>query len=105
VPILSIYGTADETITPDLAACVFNRYKTDQVNVSVCMVPTGTHGSTLDIEADYVDRWIASLTLGAAAPAPCQYNQNNLVANEAGVLDPGDDAGTPIPCNSLVPTN
>ncbi len=105
VPILSLYGAQDQTITPDLAACVFRRYKTDNADVTVCLDPNAGHSSLVSMRADYVNQWIDALTLGGTAPPPCQYNQNNLVQNEAGVLDPGDDAGTPFPCNSLVPPN
>ena len=94
VPILSLWGGMDRTITPDLAACVFNRYKADNANVTVCVDPASTHGSIVTSHADYVNQWIAAVTLGATAPAACRYNQTNLSANEAGALDIGDDAGT-----------
>ncbi len=105
IPILSLYGAQDQTITPDLAACVFNRYSSDGANVTGCLSPTDSHSGLVATHADYVNQWIAWKALGAAAPAPCPYNQNNLVANEAGVLDLSDDAGTPYPCNALVQSN
>jgi pimeloyl-ACP methyl ester carboxylesterase len=95
VPILSLYGLQDQTITPDLAACVFDRYAADNASYSVCVQPTAGHSSLVSMSADYVNQWIAWKTLGAAQPAACPADQSALV----------DDSGAPIPCNSLVPTN
>jgi pimeloyl-ACP methyl ester carboxylesterase len=103
IPILSLYGAQDQTITPDLAACVFDRYASDQANVTVCLDPTAGHSSLVAFQADYVNQWIAALVNGGAQPAPCKYNQNNLVEDDAGVVSPGDDAGKPVQCNTLVP--
>jgi pimeloyl-ACP methyl ester carboxylesterase len=95
VPILSLYGLEDQTITPDLAACVFDRYAADNATYSVCVQPTAGHSSLVAMSADYVNQWIAWKTLGGPQPAACPANQTALV----------DDAGVPIPCNTLVPSN
>jgi pimeloyl-ACP methyl ester carboxylesterase len=95
VPILSLYGLQDQTITPDLAACVFDRYQADNATYTVCVQPTAGHSSLVAISADYVNQWIAWKTLGGAQPAACPADQSALV----------DDSGAPIPCNGLVPSN
>jgi pimeloyl-ACP methyl ester carboxylesterase len=95
VPILSMYGGHDETITPDVAACVFTRYKADGLNYKVCFDPAGGHSSIVSVRADYVNDWIAARTLGAPEPSACPNDENALK----------DDAGTPIPCNALLPPN
>jgi pimeloyl-ACP methyl ester carboxylesterase len=93
VPILSLYGLEDQTITPDLAACVFDRYASDNANYTVCVQPTAGHSSLVAMSSDYVNQWIAWKTLGGPQPAACPANQSALV----------DDSGAPIPCYSLVP--
>jgi pimeloyl-ACP methyl ester carboxylesterase len=95
IPILSLYGGMDHTITPDLAACVFQRYKTDSLKYKVCLDPNGGHSSIVAYRADYVNDWIAARTLGAAEPAACPSDETSLK----------DDAGAPVQCNSLVPPN
>ena len=95
VPILSLYGLEDQTITPDLAACVFDRYQSDNANYTVCVEPTAGHSSVVSLRADYVNQWIAWKTLGGPQPAACADNQTALV----------DDSGAPIACNGLVPSN
>ena len=89
VPILSLYGGQDTTITPDLAACVFDRYKADKVTYKVCFDPAGTHNTIVSVRADYVNDWIAARALGAAEPAACPNDESALK----------DDAGAPVPCN------
>jgi pimeloyl-ACP methyl ester carboxylesterase len=93
VPLLSLYGGKDTTMTPDLAACVFDRYKADQLNYKVCFDPAGSHGSILSVRADYVADWIAAKTLGGADPGACPNDEKALT----------DDAGAPVPCNKLLP--
>jgi pimeloyl-ACP methyl ester carboxylesterase len=95
IPILSLYGGQDTTITPDLAACVFDRYKADGANYKVCFDPAGSHSAIVSLRADYVNQWIAARTLGATEPAACPNDESALK----------DDAGTPIPCNPSLPPN
>lgn len=95
VPILSLYGGQDQTITPDIAACVFTRYKADNANYKVCFDPAGSHSSIVSVRADYVNDWIAARALGGAEPAACPNDESALK----------DDAGAPIPCNSILPPN
>jgi pimeloyl-ACP methyl ester carboxylesterase len=92
VPILDVYGTADATITPDLATCVWNRLTADQANYATCLVPGGTHSGILGTTAAYVADWIAARTLGEAEPASACAKQVLL-----------DDMGKPVACNPLLP--
>ena len=94
-------------------ACVIQRlgaptasYPTgDNVNLTFCLDPAYGHEGIVRAHASDVADWIAAQTLGEPQPAPCQYNQNNLLDNEAGVVDPADDAGTPVPCATPPPNN
>ncbi len=95
VPILSLYGGGDETITPDIAACVFTRYKADTANYKVCFDPAGTHPSIVSLRADYVNDWIAARSLGGAEPAACPSDESALK----------DDAGAAVQCNGNLPPN
>jgi pimeloyl-ACP methyl ester carboxylesterase len=95
VPVLSLYGGQDTTITPDIAACVFGRYKADTLNYKVCFDPAASHSGIVSLQSSYVNDWIAARTLGAAEPAACPSDESALK----------DDAGAPVPCNPLVPPN
>ncbi len=101
VPILLLYGDADETITPDLMACVMDRLSADGANYRLCYDadPVG-HSGILAARADTVADWIAAQTLGGTAPTACPP----VPADEAGVPLLTDDAGAPIPCNPLEST-
>lgn len=81
VPLLLVYGLDDTTVTPDRITCAIDRLKTDAANLKVCAVPGEGHASALSAKGDYVSDWIASLTLGVAAPADC-------AKNETGIVDP-----------------
>lgn len=81
VPLLLVYGLDDTTVTPDRITCAIDRLKADAANLKVCAVPGEGHSSALSAKGDYVSDWIASLTLGVAAPADC-------AKNETGILDP-----------------
>jgi pimeloyl-ACP methyl ester carboxylesterase len=94
-PLLVLYGGEDTTISNGLARCVFDRLTTDNANYKVCFEPTADHGGIVRMRADYVNDWIASLTLGAAAPTACPEDQTNLV----------NDAGAPIKCSTPPPNN
>jgi pimeloyl-ACP methyl ester carboxylesterase len=94
-PLLVLYGGEDTTISNGLARCVFDRLTTDNANYKVCFEPTADHGGIVRVRADYVNDWLANLTLGAAAPTACPEDQSNLV----------DDAGAPIKCQTPPPNN
>jgi len=78
-PLLMVYGLADDTIPPNRITCAIDRLKTDGANMTVCGVPGEGHGSVLGAKGDYVSDWIASLTLGAAAPAKCEKDETAIV--------------------------
>ena len=94
-PLLVLYGGQDTTISNGLARCVFDRLTSDNANYKVCFEPTADHGGIVRIRADYVNDWIANLTLGAAAPTACPDDQSNLV----------NDAGAPVKCSTPPPNN
>ena len=94
-PLLVLYGGQDTTITPDRAACVFERLASDGATDSVCFEPTADHGGIVRMRADYVNDWIANLTLGAALPGACTEDQSGLV----------DDAGAAVKCATPPPNN
>lgn len=94
-PLLVLYGGHDTTIVPGLARCVFDRLTTDNANYKVCFEPGTDHGGIVRLRADYVNDWIASVALGAPAPAACAENQSGLV----------DDAGAPVTCEVPPPNN
>jgi hypothetical protein len=94
VPILDVYGTEDDTITPDLATCVFERLTADKTNFTTCIVPGASHSSTLGQVGDYVGDWIASITLGEKMP-------DSVCSKQVLV----DTMGKPVTCNPLLPTN
>jgi pimeloyl-ACP methyl ester carboxylesterase len=113
IPFLIEYGGQDQTIPPERMACVVQRlgpptatYPTgDNVNLTFCLDPPYGHEGIVRAHASDVADWIAAQTLGGPQPAPCAYNQNNLVDNEAGVLDPADDGGVPVLCATPPPNN
>ncbi|MBX3210258.1 MAG: alpha/beta fold hydrolase [Labilithrix sp.] len=79
-PILMMYGGADTTITPDRMACALDRLKSDGTNLTVCYEGTADHASIIDVRGEHVADWIASLTLGATAPAACAANESAITA-------------------------
>lgn len=102
VPILVLYAKDDQTITPDLAQCVFDRLSADGANYRLCYDtrPIG-HGGVVSQRADYVADWIAQQTLSnAGAPGDCP----NL-SPDGGEPQLVDEGGAPIPCNALLPQN
>jgi dienelactone hydrolase len=88
VPVLVVYGTADEWIPADRQTCGFDRLTSDQANASFCVVPGQSHDGVVGARAEYVSAWIASKTLGEADPGNCGESPAALV----------DDAGAPITC-------
>ena len=101
VPILVWYANDDVTITPDGMQCAFNRLSADGTNYQHCYDPNPVgHAGPPAVDNNYVVDWIAHETLGEPAP---QENCQQLALNDAGVPQLVDDAGKPIPCNSLLP--
>jgi hypothetical protein len=101
VPALVLYAQNDQTITPDLMACVYRRLSEDHLDYQTCFesqVPG--HSGTLAAKADYVADWIAQQTLGEPAPTGACAP---LPTDDAGVPQiPTGDGGT-WPCNPLLP--
>jgi alpha-beta hydrolase superfamily lysophospholipase len=78
IPILMLYGGKDTTIPPDRVTCGIDRLKTDGANLTVCYEAEATHPSIINVKGDYVADWVASVTLGAAAPAACAANESAI---------------------------
>jgi pimeloyl-ACP methyl ester carboxylesterase len=70
-PILLAYGGKDDTIPPGRMKCGFDRLHEDNAQLSVCVDPEQGHGGIVSSKSDYVSDWIASVALGAPAPAAC----------------------------------
>jgi pimeloyl-ACP methyl ester carboxylesterase len=108
-PVLLWYANNDSTVTPDGMQCVFNRLQGDGANYKVCYDPTPfvTNGATSGhsgppaVDNNYVIDWVAQQTLGDPAPTEACAS---LAPNEAGVPQITDEAGAPIDCNGLLPT-
>ncbi|MEO8874029.1 MAG: alpha/beta fold hydrolase, partial [Polyangiaceae bacterium] len=86
VPILLEYGKNDTAIPPERMACVLDRLKTDNANVTVCLDPNADHTGVVIDQADYVTDWIASKTNGAAAPPACALDQTALTSADGGAV-------------------
>ena len=86
-PILLAYGGKDTTIPPGRMKCALDRLGEDKANLTVCYDAEKEHGTILSAKADYVADWIASVALGAPAPAAC-------AANAAAITEP---CATPPP--------
>jgi pimeloyl-ACP methyl ester carboxylesterase len=101
VPILVLYGSADNELTPDLMACVFNRLSADGANYQVCYDadPTVGHSGIVEVKADTVADWIAAKTLGGSA-STC----TSLSMTDSGVPLLTDADGGAIQCNPLEST-
>ena len=46
----------------------------------MCVDPEQGHGSIVSTQSDRVGDWIASVALGAPAPAPCAQNASAVTA-------------------------
>jgi len=93
-PMLVLYGGKDTTIPPNRMACALERLKEDKATTTICVEPEASHGSIVDVKSDYVNDWIASVTLGGAAPAACAQNESALTEN-----------GQPIRCATPPPND
>jgi pimeloyl-ACP methyl ester carboxylesterase len=79
-PILLAYGGADTTIKPENMKCALDRLAADGANLKVCYDAAQSHGGIVSAKADYVADWIASVALGAPAPAPCAAGAEAITA-------------------------
>ena len=95
VPVLVVYGDQDEWIPSDFETCGFDRLTSDGADDTICIVAGATHDGAVGDRADYVNGWIASLTLGAATPAACGPGREALV----------DDTGALITCANSPPND
>ncbi len=77
-PILVAYGGKDTTIPPGRLKCALDRLAEDQAKVQVCYDADKDHGGIVSGKADYVGDWIASVALGAPAPAACAANESAI---------------------------
>lgn len=74
-PLFVAYGGQDTTIPADRARCGIDRLKADGAAMTFCFEPTATHQTIINAKVKYVADWIASKTLGTAAPAACAQNE------------------------------
>lgn len=97
-PILIEYGANDTTIPPPQMACVTDRLGKagDNVPYTFCLNPDVGHSGVVRLQAGYVADWIASQTMGEAAPAPCTPGAGGALT---------DDSGAPYPCATPPPNN
>jgi pimeloyl-ACP methyl ester carboxylesterase len=93
VPILFVYGNKDTTLAPDRMTCARDWLASTGGNVAYCVEPEATHGGIVSERAGYANEWIAGLTLGAGAPAPCPKGGDDIV----------DATGAKATCNTLPP--
>jgi pimeloyl-ACP methyl ester carboxylesterase len=80
-PQLVLYGSADTTIPPDRATCGFSRLASDGAAAKICVVAGQSHSGIVGAQSAYVNDWIASVALGAPAPAPCAADEKSLQAD------------------------
>lgn len=95
VPLLVVYGDADDWIPADRATCGFDRLEADGANATICIVPGALHDPVVGVRSDYMSRWIASKTLGASDPGQCGLGRETLI----------DPDGKPYTCASLPPND
>ena len=96
VPILVVYGMADQVIGSGQMACVFERLSQDGASVEACVEPAGDHVNILGTRAEHVAQWIGSRTLGEAAPAACDMDMGTFV-DSGGIMM--------IPCQTPPPND
>jgi pimeloyl-ACP methyl ester carboxylesterase len=77
-PILLAYGGKDDAIPPSRMKCGIDRLHEDNTQLTVCVDPDQGHGGIVSSKADYVSDWIASVALGAAAPAACAVGESSI---------------------------
>lgn len=82
IPNLVIYGGKDDVIDPGRFQCVLERLKKDNINLSYCYDPEGTHGEMPSQLGDYAADWVAHQTMGTPLEATCPSYEINLVDAE-----------------------
>lgn len=93
-PTLVLYGTKDTTIPPERAVCGFQRLASDGAAAKVCVIDGQDHSGIVGERSAYVNDWIASITQGAPAPAPCAADEKSLTAD-----------GGPVECATPPPND
>jgi pimeloyl-ACP methyl ester carboxylesterase len=88
-PLLVMYGGKDTTVPPERMSCGIDRLKQDGTKLTVCYEENADHHSLLGVSGDRVSDWIASLTLGAPAPASCAANET-AITKKCDTLPPND---------------
>ena len=77
-PTLVLYGTKDTTIPAERAICGFQRLAADGAAAKVCVIEGQNHSGIVGERSAYVNDWIASITQGGPAPAPCAADEKSL---------------------------
>lgn len=95
VPQLIVWGRQDTTIPANRVTCAVDRLKADGVKPTLCIDPNADHSSIVGNKIDYVTDWIASVTLGATEPAPCDLHSETDLGSGMGeaqcsMLPPND---------------
>lgn len=89
-PLLVLYGGKDTTIPPSRFSCAADRLNTDGAAMTFCYEAEATHQSILDMRSEYVADWIASIALGAPAPAPCAVATTTAIGETCASPPPND---------------
>jgi pimeloyl-ACP methyl ester carboxylesterase len=89
-PLFLAYGAKDTTIPPDRMQCGYDRLLEDKVNLTVCGDPALGHGEIVSAKADIVSEWIASVALGAPAPAACAATAKDVLTAKCASPPPND---------------
>ncbi|MFO0661594.1 MAG: hypothetical protein U0165_17445 [Polyangiaceae bacterium] len=79
VPLLVVYGDADDWIPAERAMCGFDRLTADGANTEYCIVPGALHDPVVGMRSDYMARWIAARSLAGADPGVCGNGLDTLV--------------------------
>jgi pimeloyl-ACP methyl ester carboxylesterase len=95
VPELIVWGRQDTTIPGNRVTCAVDRLKADGVKPTFCIDANADHSTIVGNKVDYVTDWIASVTLGATAPAPCDLHDETDLGSGMGeaqcsMLPPND---------------
>ena len=80
-PIFVAYGLKDTTLSNDLMKCALDRLADEAKALTVCVDADKEHGTIVSAESDRVGDWIASVAMGAPAPAECAQNASAVTAN------------------------
>jgi alpha-beta hydrolase superfamily lysophospholipase len=95
VPVLVVYGDADDWIPAERETCGFDRLATDKASATICIVAGAKHDPVVGARAAYESDWIAARTLGGPDPGSCGPGREAL----------HDDAGAPVTCAEPPPND